>query len=310
MPAKKWEPSHDDRGDWQISRTRLFQRRVQDNSEGIYARHYFNVGHSNFIASFNAKILDTLDAPKGEVKFIFSDADQSESFRVDFMYETSACRITTGKWQYMSVLQLTANQRYRIRIAVKDNAISVEVDGLPIIQNFNFGKRSDGIVGFGTWCAATVFSDIEISALRKKRCFVIMPFDEKRDFLYEYVIKPTLDLHPEFDFDYERADEALTVGRISEEICEFIKEADIIIADITENNRNVFYELGYAHACEKKAILLIQPGESEKLDIPFDIQDFRCHKYDFSHDGFGDIGRRLPSLLSSILREENQSESP
>ena len=129
-----------------------------------------------------------------------------------------------------------------------------------------------------------------------------MPYDEKRNFVYEYVIKPVLENHPDFIFKYQRADESLTIGKISEEICESIEESDFVIADISEKNPNVFYELGYGHARSIKAILLIEKKQNTKLDIPFDIQDFRCHTYDFNKDGFEKIKNKLSSVLGSLLK--------
>ena len=47
-------------------------------------------------------------------------------------------------------------------------------------------------------------------------------------------------------------------------------KADLIVADLTGRNPNVFYETGYAHALNKRVILLTQRAE----DIPFDLKDY------------------------------------
>lgn len=289
----KWNKTD---GEWEFSENKL----VQKNLHGV-ARCYQNFEIINFIVNFNIKMIESSNVQNGEGKFIFSDANVNENFRVDFMYNFNSCRIIASNWQLLSPLQLVKEKEYKIRIAVKDNLISVEVDDMSIIKNFNFGKKSDGYIGFGTYNASVEFSDCNIQCYKEKKCFIVMPFDQKRNFLYDYAIKPALERHPEFVFNFIRADESLTVGKISDEINEAIKDSDVIIADITENNRNVFYELGYAHAYSRKAILLIEEVKGEKLNIPFDIQDFRCHTYSFSKEGFEKIQKRINKLLSNIL---------
>src|SRR5215469_12463470 len=49
-----------------------------------------------------------------------------------------------------------------------------------------------------------------------------------------------------------------------------INKADLIVSDMTGRNPNVFYETGYAHALNKKVILLTQAAD----DIPFDLKHY------------------------------------
>jgi nucleoside 2-deoxyribosyltransferase len=129
-----------------------------------------------------------------------------------------------------------------------------------------------------------------------------MPFDEKRNLLYESVIAPALDSHSLFAFDHSRADRLLTTGKITEEIAQHLREADVIIADISEPNPNVFYELGFAHAAETKAVLLKQQTDDKSVDVPFDLKIFRIHLYEFSTKGFADLRRKLQDILSNVLK--------
>lgn len=61
-----------------------------------------------------------------------------------------------------------------------------------------------------------------------------------------------------------------------EDVAKGITESRIIIAEITDRNPNVFYELGAAHALGKNVILLAQ----NENDIPFDIRSHRCILYE------------------------------
>lgn len=95
--------------------------------------------------------------------------------------------------------------------------------------------------------------------------FVLMPFAEEFRDIYELGIKATaikLQLH------CERVDEIEFNDAILAEVYKGIRLADVVIADLTGRNPNVFYEVGYAHALEKSVILLTQKVE----DIPFDLK--------------------------------------
>ncbi len=68
----------------------------------------------------------------------------------------------------------------------------------------------------------------------------------------------------------ERVDEQIFIETMLQRIYNQIAKADLIIADMTGRNPNVFYEVGYAHAIGKRTILLTKTSE----DIPFDLKHF------------------------------------
>jgi nucleoside 2-deoxyribosyltransferase len=92
--------------------------------------------------------------------------------------------------------------------------------------------------------------------------FVLMPFRDEFTDVYQSGIKLACDLagvHCEHVGD-QKFDET-----ILERVCSQIRAADVIVADMTGCNPNVFYEVGYAHTLQKRVILLTQRPE----DIPF-----------------------------------------
>jgi len=96
-----------------------------------------------------------------------------------------------------------------------------------------------------------------------------MPFDQAFDDVYKLGIKGAV---AQFDdVIAERVDEQIYREGILERIYRQIEVADIIIADMTGQNPNVFYEVGYAHAKGKLCILLT----SNAGDIPFDLKHQR-----------------------------------
>ena len=98
-------------------------------------------------------------------------------------------------------------------------------------------------------------------------CFVLMPFTSDFDDFYTYGIKESC---KEAESYCERVDEQNYEGSILERIYNQIAKADLIIADMTGRNPNVFYEVGYAHALNKPTILLTQDSN----DIPFDLKHY------------------------------------
>jgi nucleoside 2-deoxyribosyltransferase len=98
--------------------------------------------------------------------------------------------------------------------------------------------------------------------------FVLMPFHEDFTDVYQIGIKETA---VGLGFMCERVDEQIYQESMLERIYRQIDIADVIIADMTGKNPNVFYEVGYAHAKGKLVILLT----ADSGDIPFDLKHHR-----------------------------------
>lgn len=97
--------------------------------------------------------------------------------------------------------------------------------------------------------------------------FVLMPFAPEFGDIYELGIKAactTCGMH------CERVDEQIYEGTILDRIYNQIAKADVVVADMTGRNPNVFYETGYAHALGKRVILLTRTPD----DIPFDMKHY------------------------------------
>jgi len=98
--------------------------------------------------------------------------------------------------------------------------------------------------------------------------FVIMPFSSEFDDIYKLGIKEAA---KECEVLAERLDEQMFSEGMLERIYRQIDAADFIVADLSNRNANVFYELGYAHARGKTCILLTKDAD----DIPFDLKHKR-----------------------------------
>lgn len=102
-----------------------------------------------------------------------------------------------------------------------------------------------------------------------------MAFDKSFNDIYQMGIKDACEKAGAY---CERVDEQIFQEVILDRIFNQIAKADIIIAEMTGRNPNVFYEVGYAHAIGKPTILLTQKAE----DIPFDLKHFPHVVYDSS----------------------------
>jgi hypothetical protein len=104
-------------------------------------------------------------------------------------------------------------------------------------------------------------------------CFVLMPFKEPFDTYYSLIIRPAViaaGLEP------LRGDSLFRPSPIMADIWTMIQDAKVLVAELTEKNANVFYELGLSHAIGKPVILMSETIE----DVPFDLQPLRVILYD------------------------------
>ncbi|MBK7692430.1 MAG: hypothetical protein IPK62_01960 [Bacteroidetes bacterium] len=100
------------------------------------------------------------------------------------------------------------------------------------------------------------------------KCFVIQPFDHKFDNRFKDTFEPAIKKAGLIPY---RVDNDLTTIKPIESIEEGIKNSKIVFADITTDNPNVWYELGFAFACNKKIIMVC--CKDERSDhFPFDIR--------------------------------------
>lgn len=122
--------------------------------------------------------------------------------------------------------------------------------------------------------------------------FVLMPFAKEFDNVYHLGIKAIAE---EAGAYAERVDEQHHAGSILDRIVNQISKADVIVADMTTTNANVYYEVGYAHALGKIVVLLTQDID----DIPFDLKD-RPH---IPYDNVEQLREKLLPRLSWAIEE-------
>ncbi|MEO6232681.1 MAG: hypothetical protein ABJB11_15070 [Ferruginibacter sp.] len=130
----------------------------------------------------------------------------------------------------------------------------------------------------------------------KRRCLVLMPFDKSCDWIYEDVLKKAAEQSGYFPI---RIDQELNTGVIFIIFDERIKDTDCVLADITQGNHNVMYELGYLRALNIKPIL-ISMKEEKDTDLPFYLKDQKIEYWDEKGDkDYSSIIRRINGHLAN-----------
>src|SRR4051794_18125197 len=98
-----------------------------------------------------------------------------------------------------------------------------------------------------------------------KTCFAIMPFDESFDDIDRIIREVAKDCK----LSYVRGDRRHQPGSVLPQIVHDIRCADIVVADITGHNPNVFYELGIAHQLKgpDRVVIITQAAKRDAYDV-------------------------------------------
>ena len=137
----------------------------------------------------------------------------------------------------------------------------------------------------------------------KGTVFVLMPFRKSLDSAYRDLIKPAFE---GAGFRVLRADDISSQRNILQDIIHSIESADLIVADLTDSNQNVYYELGVAHTRGKPAFLMAQNID----EVPFDLQSYRIFQYSMDLDALKDAKARLSSDATRIAADEMHFGNP
>lgn len=138
-----------------------------------------------------------------------------------------------------------------------------------------------------------------VSHVDSKLCFVLMPFREDwSERVYKMLLRETIE---SLGLQCLRADN-LTGQIIIEDIWTKINQAAFIIADVTNWNPNVMYELGIVHSIGKPAILITQ----DLKKIPFDFKHFRHFEYKDNAESFKNFNNRLKEVVIELYKNNYQ----
>lgn len=187
---------------------------------------------------------------------------------------------------------LPVEQWIRLRVAIDGASVSLYVNDVNVVSTTHQTVRGQ----LGLFFAGNTQTQVRSVRVKTEQpiCFVVMQFTEEFDALYQEVIKPCCE---RFDYRVIRADEFHASNMIIDDITRSLRESALVIADITPDNPNVFYEVGYAHALETPTILLKDRSGGR---LPFDVSGFRTIFYDNTIAGKSGVEAALERHLSAL----------
>jgi hypothetical protein len=133
-------------------------------------------------------------------------------------------------------------------------------------------------------------------------CFVIGPIGsdgsperKAADAIFNFMIKPIVEQH---GFKPIRADMISAPGLVSRQVMQAIIDSPLVVADLTDRNPNVYYELAVRHAIRKPLVQMI----NGKPPLPFDVVDTRTIFFDLTdlatiEYAKGELDKQVQALL-------------
>lgn len=250
----------------------------------IKSSEYFENGYIEFDVKFDNDNLAFLNVVIGDYIFAINSGIAKKAYCI------RVGDITLDKSAELGTV--IVNKYFKVKISVEGSNLQFIINDVVVCKTNGVISRSQIILGIRS-TDKVVVKNFKINSVRPK-AFVVMQFTEEYNQLYSDVIKPVCE---DFGYDCKRGDEYFTGGFILKDIIDAINDSSVIIADITPNNPNVFYEVGYAHALNKPTILL---SDRKRDKLPFDVSGFRTLFYDNTIGGKSVVEELLRKHLENI----------
>lgn len=152
------------------------------------------------------------------------------------------------------------------------------------------------------------------------KCFVIMPFGDSQkepekartlNLIYNDWIKSAVESIKVPNRENEkiichRADKSARPGEIITHVIENLVLSDIVIADLSGRNPNVFYELGVRHSVNNNTILIADNLE----DVPFDLRGLRTITYKYEPEQMLKLQKSIKEAIKEIIKEPDKLDNP
>lgn len=144
-----------------------------------------------------------------------------------------------------------------------------------------------------------------------KTCFIVSPIGpedseirRRADLTLRHIITPACQ---ELEYDAVRADKMSDPGIITSHVINKIISADMVVADLTGHNPNVFYELAIRHTLRRPVVQLMAKGEL----LPFDVAQTRTIFVDlYDLDSVASSRQELVRQMQSAANESTPFDSP
>ncbi|OCH31047.1 hypothetical protein A6E13_18530 [Aliivibrio fischeri] len=205
-------------------------------------------------------------------------------------------KFANGKYEHLSKngidVELETNEWMKVTIKCYGSNVELLINDVKVcsatsnIHNSQLELLYKGL-------EEAVVRDFKIKSELPK-AFIVMQFTEEFNALYTEIIKPMCE---SFGYEVVRADNIYTNSLLIQDITSAIRESSLVLADITPDNPNVYYEVGFAHALDKDTILLC---DKVRERLPFDVSGSRCIFYENSISGKTQVESLLRKHLEAI----------
>lgn len=173
-----------------------------------------------------------------------------------------------------------------------------------VISNLQRSNNSTGVITYEKLIPALLneFSKVtkekkkvspSIQKTPKKEIFAAMPFDPKYEDVYFISMAEAA---RGVDAVVERVDQVEYSGPIVDKIRSMIENSIAVIADLSESNPNVMYEVGYAHA---KRIPTVHLCSTPLKELPFNVSDWNTIAYEIGQTHL--LGKKIQQRLEAII---------
>ena len=144
----------------------------------------------------------------------------------------------------------------------------------------------------------------------EKTCFVISPIGvegtesrDRADQVLHYVIEPAAQ---SFNYRVVRADAISTPGMITSQVIEHVLNSPLVIADLTDHNPNVFYELAVRHFVRRPYIQLMDRTQT----LPFDVAGYRTIFFELTLIGAADAIEQIKAQIETLEKNPTDLDTP
>lgn len=203
-----------------------------------------------------------------------------------------------GQWNFVKLAGFNSqlsHRRYVLKVRLIGSTVELYINNIKAFSTLSTVPIQKTNIGLWVRSKSSITISNYKAIYQKATAFVVSQFGDNYDTLYSDVIKPICESS---GFNATRGDEMATNSMILDDIILSIENAAVVIADISPDNPNVFYEVGYAHAIRKPTILLCEKNCRAKL--PFDISGFRTIFNDNSIGGKRNVETRLQEHLHAL----------
>ncbi len=145
----------------------------------------------------------------------------------------------------------------------------------------------------------------------KKKCFVIMPYGgndpaAQKHFsgVFKTIISPAV---RNAGYEPKRSDLGGEPGNITTDIIRDLADSEVVIADLTTGNPNVFFELGIRHAFRKSGTVHLV---DKSHGLPFDLRTYRAIEYTDDMADVPDVQQKIEEAIQRRIDQPDRADNP